>query len=240
MIEEVLAIYDLEEGKTSSFLTTIQEPRQCMHCMNTGKQVFLDGVWTTGKQDPHNGIGIFACPFCGSTTIHFLTHNRILSSMDFEPTEYLSSVDSIPINNQLESQIPEQIKEKFPEFIKIYQQSVEAEKSKLDQIAGMGYRKSLEFLVTDFLLQYTPKEVSKEWLKDPKTSLSNKVSKLENPRLKDLSKAISFIGNDETHYTRRHPEHDTKSIKIFLDALLSEIQNELTYLEAKKLLNKPK
>ena len=33
-----------------------------------------------------------------------------------------------------------------PEFVTIYQQAVQAEKSGLDQIAGIGYRRALEFL----------------------------------------------------------------------------------------------
>jgi hypothetical protein len=42
-----------------------------------------------------------------------------------------------------------------PEFEAIYQQAIEAESRSLDKIAGMGFRKALEFLVKDYLNGYS-------------------------------------------------------------------------------------
>ena len=103
----------------------------------------------------------------------------------------------------------------------------------------MGYRKSLEFLVTDFLLEFIPEGVKEDWIKSHTTTLSQKISKLKNKRLRDIAKAISFLGNDETHYTRRHPEHDVDSIKRFLKVFLSDIENEINFLEIESFLKKP-
>ena len=36
-------------------------------------------------------------------------------------------------------------------FLTIYNQSLSAEDNNLDQIAGIGYRKALEFLIKDYL-----------------------------------------------------------------------------------------
>ncbi len=38
-------------------------------------------------------------------------------------------------------------------FIKTYLQSLEAESNGLDEIAGMGYRKAIEYLVKDWSIQ---------------------------------------------------------------------------------------
>lgn len=219
----------------------VEEPRMCSHCKNTGIQTFVDGVITMGDYDKYSGFFVFACSFCGSNTIHWMSKFAPTGSFSGMVHESIyRSMKTTPKNLIKSTNISEDISSKFPDFFEIYKQSQKAEELELDKIAGMGYRKSLEFLITDFLLSYPPEGVDESWLVDPTTMLSAKISKLENKRLKNLSKAISFIGNDETHYTKRHPEHDTQSIKIFLDALISEIQNELTYLEAEKLLNKPK
>ncbi len=45
----------------------------------------------------------------------------------------------------LKNDLPNEIRETFPEFDTIYNQALEAESIGLDQIAGLGFRKSLEF-----------------------------------------------------------------------------------------------
>ena len=45
-----------------------------------------------------------------------------------------------------------------PQFDKIYNQALAAESSMLDEIAGLGYRKALEFLIKDFAIHEHPNE----------------------------------------------------------------------------------
>lgn len=52
-----------------------------------------------------------------------------------------------------------EIQEISPSFVKIYNQALAAEELNLSEIAGMGYRKSLEFLIKDFAYLYTRKMV---------------------------------------------------------------------------------
>lgn len=206
-------------------------PRICAHCKNTGEQVLLEGILLNTSET----LIITACQFCGEVTLHYFRTNPL----NVEPTH--TTVPPLIHNVSLEfSNISSEIQQKFPEFIKIMKQSQSAEQANLDQIAGMGYRKALEFLVTDFLLEYPQENISENWIKSPVTTLSQKIEKLPNERIKKLSKAISFIGNDETHYIRRHPEHDIESIKMFLKALISDLENEIILKEAETLLEKPK
>lgn len=229
--------YDLETNSIHNDVSNIQEPRQCMHCKNTGTQVPLGCYGTLGKHDGHQGIALFSCQLCGSTSIHFLFVYNENHGADI--THYISfkSIPSLETENLNFSNI---IQKMFPSFCKIYIQSGKAENEELDQIAGMGYRKALEFLVTDYLIEYPVDGVSEDWLKNPNISLGNKISKLPNVKIQKLAKAISFIGNDETHYSRRHPEYDVDSIKIFIRILISEIENEIEYEKAVALINKPK
>ena len=64
--------------------------------------------------------------------------------------------------------------------------------------------------------------------------------KIQNNRIKKLSKAITYLGNDETHYSRQHPEYDIDSIKAFISVLISDIEHEMIFQDAEKLINKPK
>lgn len=236
MLRQVLSYYDFDYKQYRTEEFDIEEPRICNHCDHTGEQIFISGVFCEVPIYDSKAICFFSCYFCMKISIHFMSYIRTHES------EWLSTNDVLPKDNSNSKELffsPEMV-EKFPEFVNIYNQSQRAQDDGLNQIAGMGFRKALEFLVTDFLLSYPPDGVDEEWLTDPKTSLSNKIEKLENQRIKKISKAISFIGNDETHYTRRHPEHDVESIKTFIKALLSDVENEMTLLEVEKLLNKPK
>lgn len=230
--------YDFDKNKTFPQEVEFDEIRQCMHCEQTGIQNFINGVVTNGQHDLFNGVAFFTCPLCASSTVHFLIRYN-LHSMGYNRPVY-QSTETIPAKKEKLEAISDDLQKQFPDFFNIYSQSEIAEKENLDQIAGMGYRKALEFLVTDYLLKFLTKEEDEEWVKNPSTRLSDKISKIPNDRMQTLAKATSFLGNDETHYTRRHPEHDIESMKAFIRVLLSEIQNEIVYKSAEKLINKPK
>jgi hypothetical protein len=52
----------------------------------------------------------------------------------------------------------ETIVEVSPSFVQIYNQAVAAESAELTEIAGIGYRKSLEFLIKDFAIMQNPND----------------------------------------------------------------------------------
>lgn len=227
--------YDFEENTTFSTDINIEEPRQCMHCDQTGVQNFITGMMTNGKNDEYHCIGLYTCTLCESTT----THHFVVWDYNLDNQKYVS-VRTFPTKIQEIKGINDNLQKMFSEFAKVFKQAKEAEEAQLDQIAGMGYRKSLEFLVIDYLKAYPVEGVTDQWLENPKISLSQKISKIKSDRMQVLARAASFLGNDETHYTRRHPEHDIDSIKAFIGALLAEIQNEIEYNKALELINKTK
>jgi hypothetical protein len=54
------------------------------------------------------------------------------------------------------SKVEDAIRKVLPSFVEIYDQSSEAERLGLDQICGCGLRRSLEFLIKDYLIQKEP------------------------------------------------------------------------------------
>lgn len=102
-----------------------------------------------------------------------------------------------------------------PQFDKIYNQALAAETSGLDEIAGLGYRKSLEFLVKDFAIHQHPDD--EEDIK--KLMLSPCIKKyIDNPQIKMLVERSAWIGNDEAHYIRKQTDRDVNDMKAFIKA----------------------
>lgn len=110
--------------------------------------------------------------------------------------------------------LPENIEQVSPTFVEIYTQATKAEEEGLNQISGIGYRKSIEFLIKDYVIFLNDKDeeiVKKEFLgKVIEKHLSH------FPRLHSLAKAATWIGNDETHYVRRHNDKDLRDMKQFI------------------------
>ena len=102
-----------------------------------------------------------------------------------------------------------------PQFDKIYNQALAAETQGLDEIAGLGYRKSLEFLTKDFAIHLHP-EAEDEIKRLPLSQCIKKY--IENPQIQTLTERSSWIGNDEAHYIRKQETRDVSDMKSFIQA----------------------
>ncbi|GHB64067.1 hypothetical protein GCM10007390_17430 [Persicitalea jodogahamensis] len=133
--------------------------------------------------------------------------------------EYLYQNPSVyfylPFKKQPEELTPYlQVAEQRPfykSFLKIYSQSYSAENYKLFEIAGMGFRKALEFLLKDYAIYLMPEQEEAII----KAALGNVINiNLKNfPTLVELAKRATWLGNDETHYLRRWEDKDISDLK---------------------------
>ena len=127
------------------------------------------------------------------------------------------------------------IQELSPKFVMIYNQALEADKRGLGEISGMAYRKALEFLVKDYLCSENPDET--ETIKSlPLAKCIN--TYINNANIKTLAEKSAWIGNDETHYVRKHTDYDVNTLKKFIDALVYFISMEITVKESLELTKK--
>ena len=115
-----------------------------------------------------------------------------------------------------------------PLFVETYSQAVLAEADNLLQICGPGYRKSLEFLVKDYLCWKYPSDA--ETIKGEFLGVALK--RVEDNRIKTLAERAVWIGNDETHYVKKHEALDIDVMKKFIKAILTYIESELSFNEA--------
>lgn len=122
-----------------------------------------------------------------------------------------------------------------PQFIRIYNEALKAEQYSLNEIAGLGYRKALEFLIKDYSIYKNPEkeeEIKNTWM------MNCLKEYVDNKKIKTLAEKAEWIGNDEAHYTKIQTDRDIKDMKIFIEALIYFISMELIVDDAETMENK--
>lgn len=107
-------------------------------------------------------------------------------------------------------------------FIKTYLQSLEAENSGLDEIAGMGYRKAIEYLVKDWAIQSRPTDkdiIEKLWL-------GQVINNYYSGDLKEILERATWLGNDQSHYNKLFEEYDINTLKELIDLIMVELDRQ--------------
>lgn len=120
-------------------------------------------------------------------------------------------------------------------YVEIYAQAWQAEQYNLTKLCGMGYRKALEFLVKDYAIYRVPGDA--ETIKT--LPLAKCIDKyIDSPRIKSLAQRSAWLGNDETHYVRDHPDRSYLDIKKFLHAIETFISADLAVDDAESIPHK--
>ena len=124
------------------------------------------------------------------------------------------------------------IQDLSPNFSAIYNQEFIAEQYGLKEICGVGYRKAIEFLVKDYTIKFNLESENK--ITEPTYALGKCIKEFTpDPRIKDMVERAVWLGNDETHYTRKWTDKDLNDLKILIDLTLHWIQMELLSNEYK-------
>ncbi len=198
------------------------------------------------------------CPICGIEILPKLygdiqSKNKIISILECPSCEevfflrYYTVLEGESIREQYERYVLEDIFPKKPDvkifdteiknisekFVLAYAQSQIAETYKLDQIAGMGYRKSIEYLIKDYIIYNNPEkkdEVEKEMLGKCISTMIN------NPKIKKMAKGAAWLGNDATHYVQKWKDKDIDDLKRLIDLTIYWIMYELKTKEYEEVM----
>jgi hypothetical protein len=196
-------------GGTNSFQIDII-PHECPFCHKSITPRKYEAFWKDNLLEV-----VFCCPDGDCGRVFLAQYGRSNSGY-----KYLSS----SIGTFQERKFSENIYKLSLNFTDIYNQALKAESLNLDHIAGIGYRKALEFLIKDYLIIKYPEKsenISKKLLgkciKDD----------VENVNLKEMSERAAWLGNDETHYVRKWVDKDLKDLKILINVSLHWIDMEL-------------
>lgn len=196
----------------------------CPHCKNAISPIAIYARASARRiKGTANNVGIFLqCPnpSCNQFFVNWFSI-QINQIDDISQAQQLQYVYKPILKNDL----PKEVNDKFPEFESIYSQAIQAESYGLDQIAGVGYRKALEFLVKQYSIYKNPADdeaIKKEFLGN---TIKNRLS--EFPKIQKLSQAATWIGNDETHFVRKHEDKDITSMKMFIKSTATFISADL-------------
>lgn len=189
----------------------IELPTQCPHC----SVAYAESPLTAYYLDPENYdnnsmIALFFCPHCES---FFMVEYVINES--YNSTEGVF-ICSYPVS-QKTTGFSDKIQTLSPQFVKIYHQAELAEASALDEIAGLGYRKALEFLIKDYAIHGHPDCIEDIKSKPLVQTIKNYIKSDEIVMLAERS---AWIGNDEAHYIRKQENRDVSDMKSFIEAIV--------------------
>lgn len=117
---------------------------------------------------------------------------------------------------------PADVRDISPRFVTVYSQAIEADAAGLDQIAGMGLRKAVEFLVKDYAIHEHPSDEEKI----KKMALAACIrAYITDPNVKACAARATWLGNDETHYVRQWEDRDVGDLKLLVRLMLNWIEN---------------
>lgn len=122
-----------------------------------------------------------------------------------------------------------------PKFYEIYNQCMIAKNDGLYELYGMGFRKAIEQLVTDYAVFRNPSDESKII----GMSLHNRIEKyFKDSEAKDSLLACKWIGNSEAHYDNDNSDGDLYLLEELIGDTLHYINRELRREKAVDINNR--
>ncbi|PHV57686.1 hypothetical protein CS009_04955 [Streptococcus macedonicus] len=225
----------VEVQPTEYFKQSVEVKDTCKICNNITSPIVIHN--TTKKTD-NNHYHLALMRFCSQCKHYFIDEFNV-ETMSVFGRESIENITLQDVKPELPSDIPisDNLAAISPIGKEIYLQSLKAEQEKLDHIAGIGFRKALEFFVKDFVIATNPKDKSKV----EKMLLKQVIDKyIKDDTLQTFATASTFIGNDETHYVRKHSDKDLQDLRRYLHGFLHFIEMQLNFLDAQELVNRPK
>lgn len=188
---------------------TINEPSICPCCKHAIKPTALYKLIVSNTDNDMFLHVTYLCPHCNNAFICKFsdcdnTYYNEITGYTFQKLDYIAP------NKFNQEEFEPCINKISPSFVKIYNQALSAENSNLDEIAGIGYRKALEFLIKDFLITELPDQK----ISIRKTPLGTCINNfIDNPQLKTVASRAVWLGNDQTHYEQVFKDKDISDLK---------------------------
>lgn len=216
--------------------TTIDEMISiCPHCNKGIKPNIIQNFkYADGYADNQSKyFSIMQCPVCKDYFfIDYLTLNDYYGNIEqivicgIFPKSFTTEIN---LDNRLKDIIS-------PDFCKIYQQALIADKDGLTEITGIAFRKAFEVLVKDYAA-YLNKSVDKQEIL--KLSLKQTIDKyFKSSEFEPIFRKISWLGNDHSHTFNKHDNYNVDDLKRFIHACISKIISQLDLEELDNIESK--
>ena len=209
---------------------TIELPKVCPWCQTSFAHAPISAV--------HNFVSvnltvssemdvacIFACPACANLFMGRYHSSGAEIGIQSRSTHLIT----VYPNPKLRTSFDEKISVLSPKFVEIFHQAEIADQAGLNEICGIGYRKAIEFLIKDYLIRYNTDNINKIKEMNIMQCINTYI---EDPKIKTMASRTTWLGNDETHYVRKHTDRDLHDLKDFIMALVYFINIDLIYKDA--------
>ncbi len=217
-----VSVRDIRNQPQSIFLSGA--PDECPMCRLKGVQIGV--LYSSLKSSGRLVICVYKCPSEDCQELFLTNYAKYDTGQYRYETSY--PVISKP------AEFGEEIKSNFESFVKIYNQALNAEEKKMDQLAGMGYRKALEFLVKDFIIKKIEKdEKDKTKAKEKSEKIKHTLlgscinNHVDDPRVQVCAKRATWLGNDHTHYIKKWEDKNIEDLKLLIKLTVNWIESGL-------------
>lgn len=195
----------------------------CPRCNTASRGEIVSAFYSISTRYNNKAYLLYFCPVCDTCYMVVYSLNRTSSAAD-------TITDIFPLpKSSVADKFPSGIEAISSTFIDIYYQALEAEKLKLNHLSGIGYRKAVEFLIKDYCCYKDFDSIDIIKSKPLGQCIRDYI---ENEKIKTLALAATWIGNDETHYVRKHEDYDIEHLKVFIKSMVAYIEYETAYEEA--------
>lgn len=208
----------IQTGSASSRVVELEPPDACPVCRTSCSPHFVGANAAILVGDGRLIQACFRCPrhSCGCIFIgYFLKAN---------PGNDQWVVERVAPATFADVPFAEAVVSTSPSFVRIYNQALRAELLGLDELCGIGLRKSLEFLVKDFCKSQHPTEAQQI----EKRTLADCIKTyIVDENIKRCAERAAWLGNDETHYVRLWEEKDIQDLKRLVHLTANWIDNTI-------------
>lgn len=198
----------------NNFQINVDNPSTCPHCHNGIEPRPI-------SQNTEKGINysVWKCTFrdCGKQFIAVYQ----AAGQPQGHAKFMGFLDGTPVGPYW----PDTIKNLKSKFIETYMQALKAEYAGLDEISGMGFRKSIEYLVKDYLIQRDSELAGKIEDKLLANVIVDNFKSAQEADLKELLQRATWLGNDMTHYLKYHENFDINDLKELIQLVMDEIHS---------------
>lgn len=193
----------------------------CNHC-NHSMMAELITINLVGDPDERGTILelVYRCTRNTCSKLFISSYQRTCSQGKKMIKEF-NFQSSIPISAS-KPEVPSEVVSISPSFNEIYLQAHLAENYGLSEVAGVGYRKALEFLIKDYCIYKNDEK--KENIKA--LQLAKVIGQyVEDVNIKACAKRAVWLGNDETHYIKKWENKDISDLKVLIKLTVGWVQN---------------
>lgn len=183
---------------------TVPKLGQCPHC---NKEIAPYVISTSEADLETRTFAVMAqCPYC--SRYFTMAYKLPFGTKVPEPIIYKHSI------KKREKELPKELSEISPRFVKIYNEALIAEENDLSELVGVGFKKAIEFLIRDYLIKFK-KENEKEVLEQPLKDIMGKIS---DHRVTQLTATYKWL-NSCNFCNRTFDEKDVQEMKKFINVI---------------------